>query len=371
MKVVVIGGGIAGLCVARELKRAGLSRISIIDDSGISGAATDAAAGMLTPQAETDKDDAFFRFSIKSRDFYDQFVSELEEETGFDTRFDDTGTLVVAFSEADESVLRERYNWQKSLGLDVEYLNAQETHQRESFINPASTASLFFPRDCQIDNVRLHEALGIFAERNDIAFLNGRAVSVDASTAATAKVALENGSLIESDVVVIAGGAWTSSIVSQTGHPLLAGIHPVKGQMLSFRTVKRFFDHVLHSPRGYVVPRADGRIVVGATVEKAGYDCEITDRELDGVRRSAVEMVPSFRNLSIEKKWVGLRPGTEDGLPLLGKLAGHNSRIYAAAGYYRNGILIAPYAGMLLAREIIEGKSEMFPTEFAADRFSK
>ena len=167
-----------------------------------------------------------------------------------------------------------------------------------------------------------------------------------------------------SGTVILATGAWTSLI--QTGGLRLPEVKPIHGQMISFQTVKRLFSKVIYSPRGYLIPRQDGRILVGATSEDIGFDKSVTDLANDILREKALEIAPSLVNLEISESWTGLRPFAEDGLPILGKIA---ENLLIATAHYRNGILLAPVTAKILAEKVTENKDSKYFKSFSPNRF--
>ncbi|MGI9054389.1 MAG: FAD-dependent oxidoreductase, partial [Pyrinomonadaceae bacterium] len=211
-KVLIIGGGIIGLSLARQLHKKGFKRITILDKGKLGKESSYAAAGMLAVQAETDKPDEFFKFCNESNKLYPQFSEELFDETGVDIELDKEGTLYLAFNETDENKLRGRYEWQKKAGLKVEKLSAIETHQLEPFVSPDILGSLYFPNDWQVENRKLLHALEKCCEFNEIEVRENVEIK---------NLLIENQKIIGAETetekfyaetVVLATGAWTSLI---------------------------------------------------------------------------------------------------------------------------------------------------------------
>jgi glycine oxidase len=367
--VAVVGGGVAGLAAARELARRGLSVVLI--EGGASGAASRAAAGMLAPQAEADRKDELFDLLCASREMYPAFAGALLEETGVDIELDRTGTLYLAFTDEDEREVSRRFRWQTESGLAVERLTAREARALEPHISERVRAALRFPRDWQVENRELVRALAESARRRGAVELNGeeaRGVRVVAGRAVGVET---TGRFVPAGAVLLAAGARTSRIPfifqerdaarmneSIASHPL---IEPVRGQMLCARRPEGetpFVRHVVYSPRGYLVPRRDGRLLAGSTSELAGFDCRVTGEGLREIKTNATEIAPAFGRLERADSWAGLRPRAEDGLPVVGASADVENLFYAT-GYYRNGILLAPATGELVA-DFITGQATGF-----------
>lgn len=363
--VLIIGGGIIGFAVARELKSAGVQKISIVEKGRCGSEASWAAAGMLGAQAEADGDDAFFRFCCASRELYPEFAAELFEETGVDIELDRSGTLYLSFSEADSRVLSERYEWQRAAGLEVEHLSADEVRKREPFVSPDVREGVLFPNDWQVENRKLLFALRRYAELNDIKIVEDTEIE---------RLIVEDGRVIGAESAngrflvektVLTTGAWTSLIKLGVAE-MPFKVEPVRGQIAVFQTAKRVFQHVLYSRRGYLVPRVDGRVLAGSTTEKVGFDRTLTSAAALDLRSMASEIAPNTSGLPTVDHWSGLRPYAFDGLPILGGLEGIAGLTIATA-HYRNGILLAPITAEIVAENILSGTA--LPPTFSPDRF--
>lgn len=364
--VLIVGGGVIGLSLARELHKKGVAQITILERGATGRESSLAAAGMLAPNAECDRADAFSEFCTESLRLYPNFAAELLDETGVDIELDASGTLYLAFTEKDSAEIRRRYEWQKRAGLAVEHLTAQETLRAEPFVSPDVRESLFFPEDWQVENRRLLRALEKYAEINHIKIVENAEVTnllTENGKITGAATANEN---FFAEKVVLTTGAWTSLI--KIGGFALPSVKPIRGQMIGFQTAKRLFGKVIYTPRGYIVPRADGRILVGATVEDVGFDKTLTDAGTEILLDAALEISPSLANLEIVEKWAGLRPFAADGLPILGDFA-ELENLFIAAAHYRNGILLAPLTAKILAEKIAENRDSGYFEFFNPRRF--
>jgi glycine oxidase len=365
-EVLIVGGGIIGLSIARELTRQGIHKITILERGKIGRESSFAAAGMLAPNAETEKKDEFTEFCAESLNLYSDFATEIYAETGVDIELDRNGTLYLAFTEEDVAEIRRRFQWQKIAGLRVKHLTAQETRQAEPFVSPDVRESLFFPNDWQVENRRLLHALRKYAELNRIKTIeNAKIVNLLIENKKAVGAETENEKFF-AGTVVLATGAWTSLIKAESF--VLPQVKPIRGQMISFHTAKRLFGKVIYSPRGYIVPRADGRILVGATVEDAGFDKSITDAAIAFLRETAAEISSTLANLEIAEKWAGLRPFAADGLPILGGF-GKIENLFVATAHYRNGILLAPLTAKIMAEKITGNLDSEYLEIFSPQRF--
>lgn len=367
-ETLIIGGGVIGLSLARELHKKGFKKITVLERGEIGKESSHAAAGMVSPQAETEKADEFFQFCAESLRLYPTFAEELLEETGVSIELDRSGTLYLAFTETDVRLIRERFAWQKKAGLQVEHLSATETHKLEPFVSPDMRESLFFPNDWQVENRKLLHALRKYAELNGIEILEQTGIKkliIEKNRVVGAETASEK---FFAEQVVLATGAWTSLI--QADGFVLPKIKPIRGQMIGFHTAKRLFGKVIYSPRGYLVPRQDGRILVGATVEDAGFDKSVTESGIEFLRERAFEIAPNLVNLDIRDSWAGLRPFAWDGLPVIGAFP-EIENLFIATAHYRNGILLTPMTARILADKIAGDSFSEYLEIFGPRRFQK
>jgi glycine oxidase len=365
-EVLIIGGGIIGLSLARELYRKGIRKITILERGEIGKEASYAAAGMLAPHAETARLDDFYHFCSESNLLYPQFAGEIFDETDVDIELDTNGTLYLAFTEEDLTLIRRRFEWQTSAGLQVEHLTAQETRKTEPFVSPDVLESLYFPNDWQVENRKLLYALRKYCDLYGIEIRENSKVK-NLLTESDKIVGAETGSeKFYAVKTVLTTGAWTSLIKAE--NVALPQVVPIRGQMISFHTAKRLFQKVIYSPRGYIVPRADGRILVGATVEDAGFDKSVSEAGIELLRDHALEIVPSLENLEIYESWAGLRPFAADGFPVLGEFE-EDENLFIATAHYRNGILLAPMTARVLAEKIAENRHSKYLEIFNPRRF--
>lgn len=367
-EVAIIGGGVIGLAVARALALRGVRDLLLIERLSLGAEASSAAAGMLAPQAEANRAHEFFYLTCQSRDMYPAFAAALLDETGIDIELETTGTLYLAFTGNDAEELQKRYEWQTKAGLPIEKLNAQAVRELEPAINEDVHAALKFPLDTQVENRRLISALTLANERLGVCMETGTAVtSLKIEHDRVSGVETSRG-FISADAVVIAGGAWSSLLgAGDKALPQLR-IKPVRGQMLCFQPSLPLARHVIYSPRGYVVPRRDGRLLAGSTSEHAGFEKQVTAAGVQQILAAALEISPRIASLPLTDAWAGLRPRAADTLPVLGPCA-EIAGLYYATGHYRNGILLTPITGELIAGAIVDRTFPAALQIFSPDRF--
>jgi glycine oxidase len=361
--VVIIGGGVIGLTIARALGQRGVRDVCLIERAAPGTEASFAAGGILAPQAEADRNDEFFALACRSRDLYEPFAAALREETGIDVELDTTGTLYVAFTDVNE--IEKRYDWQSQAGLAVEKLTPQEARELEPCLAMSVRGALRFPRDIQIENRRLLNALVNSVEKLGVTIVTE--TNVDGITVENGKVTRVETSrgFISCPRVIVAAGAWSNTIE----HARTPPIDPVRGQMICFHAKPQLARHVIYSPRGYLVPRRDGRLIAGSTSENAGFTKQVTAGGIGSILRNATEISPQIEGLPIVDTWAGLRPRAADGLPVLGPCDEIDGLFYAT-GHYRNGILLAPVTGELIAEAVVEGHVSPLLAAFSPNRFN-
>lgn len=365
---MVIGGGVIGLSIARELHKRGVRSIVLLEKSFVGQESSWAAAGMLGPQAEANSGGAFFDMTVASRDLYPDFASELLDETGIDVELERSGTLSLAFTDEDTDELSRRYKWQSDSGFPVENLTSEEIIKAEPFVSPIARSGLFFPRDWQVENRKLLAALRRYADLNGITICEDTGVErllIDDGRVIGAEA---NGKRYLADKTVLATGAWTSLIkLGSASFPVQ--IEPIRGQMICMKAEPGSFRHVIYSRRGYIVPRADGRILAGSTSENVGFEKSVTDEAMTSLRKMALEISPFLDGLKVADRWCGFRPFASDGLPVLGKIPEYKNLLIATA-HYRNGILLAPITAKIIAEKIVNFADSEYFRHFGPQRFS-
>lgn len=365
---VIIGGGVIGLAVARALALRGIRDVLLLERNSLGAESSSAAAGMLAPQAEANRAHEFFYLTCQSRDMYPAFAAALLDETGIDIELETTGTLYLAFTEHDEDELERRYQWQTKAGLALQRLTGEAARELEPGIGASVRAALKFPLDTQVENRRLVSALAAANERLGVRLETGTEVTSLRIDRGRARGVETSRGFIAADHTIVAGGAWSSLLGASDSRLPNLRIKPVRGQMLSFEANPQVARHVVYSPRGYIVPRRDGRLLAGSTTEHVGFEKRVTAAGMQSILSAALEISPRIASLPLVDSWAGLRPRAADTLPVLGPCA-EIEGLYYATGHYRNGILLAPITAELIAGAIVDKIIPATLAIFSPDRF--
>jgi glycine oxidase len=366
----VVGGGVCGLGVAWRLAAAGCA-VDIFDKGEPGRAATWAAAGMLAARAEVEPgEETLLRLNLLCQEMWPGFARELETATGQTIDYRDEGTLIVSATRDDAEALEFTYTLQRRLGLDVEWLSGAEARKREPFLAPGVNAGVYSPGDHQVDNRKLADALLAACIAEGAGLHPNTAVSaVETAHGRVRGVRVEGRDDIhEADVVLLAAGAWSRGIegVPPEARP---PVRPLKGQMLSVRMdpAEPLLSHVVWAPGVYLVPRRDGRLLIGATVEEKGFNTDMTAGGLFDLLRDTWDVLPGIEELPIDETWVGHRPTSRDDAPILGPTPVDG--LVLATGHHRNGILLAPVTADAVSRFILTGALDESIRPFGLDRF--
>jgi glycine oxidase len=370
-RVVVIGAGVIGLGIAWRLAQQG-ANVAVYDQGAAGRGASHAAAGMLAAGVEAEPgEETLVALGRASQALWPAFAAELADATGIDVELRHDGTLVVSLTADDQAQALHHLKFQQQLGLELEWLSAAETRRREPHLTARIAGAIWSPQDHQVDNRKLAGALVTAARAAGAAVHEHRAVASIALAQGRARgVTLADGTLVESDVVVLAAGAWSRGIAGLADE-LRPPVRPVKGQMLALRMDPKgpLITHVVWAPGVYLVPRKDGRLIVGATVEENGFDTSVTAGGLLALLEPAWRAVPGIEELAVDEIWVGHRPGSRDDAPILGPSA--MPGLVYATGHHRNGILLAPVTAEAIARQVLGDAVDDVVRPFGIGRFTR
>jgi glycine oxidase len=355
--VLVIGGGVIGLSLAWRARERGMS-VTVLERDTLGSGTSQVAAGMLAPVAEVEFGEAGRRvleLGLRSAELWPSFAEQLQAGSGIDVGLLRTGTLVLARDEDEARELERQVAFRDGLGLATSRLRGSEAREREPALAPSTRLALEAPDDHSVDPRAVLAALRVACESAGVQLReHARVERVQADAGRVAGVTLAGGQSLAAGQVVLAAGAWSAQIAGAE----LAGarpgatvpVRPVRGQLLRLRDPAGpgLLSRVIRFEGGYVVPRADGRYVLGASVEERGFDVEPDVGGVYELLREAHEVVPGISELKIEELCVGLRPGMPDNAPAIGP--GSPEGLLLATGHHRNGILLAPLTAQLGAK---------------------
>lgn len=376
-RTAIVGAGVSGLGIGWRLARAG--HAVDVFDLGLAGSgASNAAAGMLAAGVECEPgEELLLDFTRASQTMWPEFAREVEAASGVDVGYRDEGTLVVALTRDDADRLRFSYEFQTGLGIDLHWLSGAEALEREPRLRPGIAAAVYSPRDHQVDNRRLVTALkAAFLAAGGRLHEQCRVARIDLEAGRVAGLVLDDGGDNDgnerrhaAETVILAAGAWSADVPGLPGDAR-PPVRPVKGQMLALDMdpAAPLLRHVLWTPSAYLVPRRDGRLLVGATVEEKGFDGRMTAGGVFALLEAAWRAVPAIEELPIAEMWAGFRPTSRDDAPILGPTPVEG--LVLATGHHRNGILLAPITAEAVSRFVLEGELMEEARPFTLARFA-
>ena len=366
MDVAVIGGGVIGLAIAWRAAQQGL-RVTLADPAPGNGA-SHVAAGMLAPVGEARfGESGLLELSLESWRRYPRFTSELEAVSGQPSGYRECGTLLVARDADDHASLAREYRFRIALGLHVERLTSRQCLALEPGLAPSIRGGILAAGDHQVNPRMLIAALLAACARAGVEVVRSRA-SLLLTGGRAAGAMTDDGRELAAAAVVIAAGCW-APLVSGLPGDAVPPVRPVKGQILRLRGSASPAQRVIRGLDAYVVPRDDGTVVIGSTVEERGYDTTVTAGGVYGLLRDARELLPDVAELELVEAAAGLRPGTPDNAPLIG--ATSVPGMLMAAGHYRNGVLLAPITAEIVTAALAGRTLPPGAEAFAPGRFAK
>ena len=365
--VAIVGGGVIGCAAAYYLTEAGAS-VTLLERGGLAGEASGAAAGILAPLAESHGPGPLLDLALAGLRVFPKLTETLRGETGLDPEYLSTPILRVAFNEDEEQEMGERLVWQRRTGLALERLSAEEARALEQRLSSRLVGAVLSSDERQVNPGRFTQALAEAARRGGATLLPATAVTGFRRRAGRVTGVSTSGGegVVEADSFLLAAGPWTPSLSRRLGvdQPIV----PMRGQMLAYSMGSANLRHIVWSEGGYMAPKAGDHLFAGATVEDVGFRPRTTRVGLARLRAAASALIPSLRYAEVVSAWAALRPGTSDGRPIIGPLPGWPN-VYVAGGHFRNGILLGPITGKLIAQLITEGKTETSLAPFSAARF--
>jgi glycine oxidase len=363
-KILVVGGGLIGLSTAWHLKKRG-AQVLLFDRQKPAQEASAAGAGMLPLHSVAFDTPALFELSRLSYCLYPSWVREIKRASGLDPEWINSGSMGLLFSEKEEKNARVLATRLVDLGMEVRWLGAKEASRREPVLPKNIRKALYLPETAQIYPPAMCKAaerairragVTIFSDEpiKSLVVRGGRIVGV--KTAART---------VGADAVVLATGAWAAGLLKPLGIDL--PVYPLRGQVLLLQGPRSGLKSILFATGYYAVPRRNGEIYVGSTLEKAGFDKDVTPDGMASLAAAAVNMLPGLKPLGVSGYFAGLRPGSVDGHPFLGPVPGAEG-LFIAAGHHTHGHLLAAASGLLISQLVLDGKTDMDLAPFAVGR---
>lgn len=366
--IAIIGGGVIGLTLARALRHDGAD-IAVIDAGEAIPAATHAAAGMLAPSFEHSGDHAgefddalktaLYRLGALGLSMWGDYAAALEEETGIFVDYRGGGALGLAYNERQRDDLAAQAAWVRTHGGAAEMISGDEARAMEPALSDDVIGALYAPADAQVDPRRLTISLRASLERNGVTQLAARVTGIE-KNGDVHVLKLESGKQIQASMLVLAGGAVSQLVPKRL-------VHPVKGEAVALTVADGVIRRIIRAPGTYLCPKAEGRLVVGATEEIGREDLRVEPAAIAGLKANAARAAAALAAALEIERWAGLRPGTPDGAPIIG--ADEEGR-FLALGHYRNGVLHAPAAADALAALILGRQPDFDIAPFRPERFS-
>lgn len=359
MDCLIIGGGAIGMLTALELHKNGL-KVKLLDRGATGQEASWAGGGILSPLYPWRYDAAVTKLAHWSQTHFPDFLHQLAQDTGIDPEYSRNGFLVLSHEEEPQAS-----QWAAQYGYRLETVEPQQVAELEPCFNPASLeAGLYFPAIGQVRNPRLVKALRQAIDNSDI--------EVHEYTEAQ-NLIIQNGKIggvetphgrLEAEHVIIAAGAWSARLLKELS--LAIAVTPVRGQMIMFHSEPDFVKRIILSHNRYIIPRRDGRVLIGSTLEKVGFNKITTQQALQDLKQIANELIPDLAQYRVEKHWAGLRPSSPNSIPFIGEYPGVKG-LYLNTGHFRNGIVMSLASARLISDLILQREPIIDPSPYALD----
>jgi len=365
MKVVVIGGGIIGCLTACFLKQRGAD-VVVLERGTTGQEASWAGAGILCPIHPWLYPDSFTHLMDASLAMYPDFRAQLEADTGISIEWRKSGLLVPFFDDDKRNHWQPALDWSKRFNWNIEQLDTAQTCQLESTLSPQVTKSLLWTDVAQLRNPRLLQAVRVWMQKLGVELHeHAEVTSLSSTQGVVTGVQCADGKKVSADQVLLASGSWSGELAEQLGFAL--PIKPVKGQIVLLKGAAGLMKSIVKHDDAYFVPRADGRILVGASMEFVGFERGNTERVTNQLMASMQKIAPGLKDLEVEHQWMGFRPGSPDGLPYLGDVPNMKG-LWVASGHYRNGVALAPITAEIMSRKMLGEDVALNMSDFSVDR---
>ncbi|MBN6188149.1 glycine oxidase ThiO [Aneurinibacillus sp. BA2021] len=362
--VVIIGGGIIGVSIAYQLSKRGRT-VALLEKDTVGAHASGAAGGMLGAQVEFAEPGPLVDLSLKSRAMFRELADELKHTSGIDIGLNEAGMLRIAWTEEEAAALQQRGRWQQTLGLRADWLERATVKEIEPEVSSDIAGALYLPDDTQVSAPDLTRAFAVAAARQGAEIMERcEVLHIEQVGGRVTGVVTADGTWA-ADQYVLAAGAWSGRIAHMLDLPL--SVFPIKGEAFSVFSMRQPVQKTIYANGCYVVPKDGNRLLVGASSADCGFDSRLTINGLQKLMANALRLLPGLMHCPLEKTWASLRPQTADGMPYVGPSASH-ANLFVATGHYRNGILLSPLTGMMMADMLSGAKPDASLAPFTVQR---
>ncbi|MCG8609124.1 MAG: glycine oxidase ThiO [Pseudomonadales bacterium] len=363
MQVVVIGGGVIGMMQARALAAEGVSVILI--ERGLCGKeASWAGGGIVSPLYPWRYSDPVTTLANWSQTYYANLSESLEAESGIDPELSRTGLLMLSIFDQQEAL-----KWGAEHSYQMQMIGADEIYHLEPKLKAGFKQAIWMPQVANIRNPRLARSLRAVLEHDSRVTICEEQAVLEIQTTKQGRVegVLTDKGIVQSDAVVLASGAWSGKLLESLSISL--PIEPVKGQMVLFKGEPGVVRRIVLRDGKYIIPRRDGHVLAGSTLEYCGFDKSTTASAREELADIAIDMLPELSSFQLEAQWAGLRPGIEGGIPLIGEVESHPG-LFLNCGHFRNGLVLAPASVQLLTSLIMQSEHPFSPEPYSPSRSS-
>ncbi len=358
MTVMIVGGGVIGLMTARELALAGC-QVTLLERGEPGREASWAGGGIVSPLYPWRYAPAVTALSREARAAYPLLVTALKQETGIDAELESCGMLMLDAEDA-----RDALAWAASEREPLQRLDAAALQQRWPRLAPGWQEGLFMPGVAHVRNPRLLQALQVSIQQLGVSVVTGADVAqgvVDGSRVASLRTV--DGRAFEADEIILCGGAWSRALLASVAPDMVLPVRPVKGQMLLYRVSPGLLSCMVMSNGRYLIPRRDGHLLCGSTLEEVGFDKEATGEARESLMQTAMRLLPALAGQEPVAQWAGLRPGSPNGIPFIGRMPGRDN-VWMNTGHFRNGLVLAPASARLLADLVLQRPPQLDPAPY-------
>ncbi|MCK0471501.1 glycine oxidase ThiO [Halalkalibacter sp. APA_J-10(15)] len=355
-RVLVLGGGVIGLATAFELSQRGYA-VTILEKTVCGGQASGAAAGMLAPFSEIGEDpDDFFQLCLDSLRMYKKWQQEVKRVSKLDFEYSESGSLHAVYHEADVLALETRKSWQEQWGTEAELLTGEQLRKMEPLLSKDLKAAMYYPEESHVFAPDYVLALEQACRENGVT-ISDRLESVEILEWKEAvHLRSKSGKDFRAEQLIICSGAWASEL-EHVFH-IRIPVYPIRGQICAYDMQENDVNHIIYTSQGYFVPKANGTLVNGASEDIAGFQTSVTEKGIERLTNWNKRVFPHLTQKNPFHTWAGLRPATQDGFPLIGKLQ-EAEHITFATGHYRNGILLSPITAVAVA-DLLDGRKSIY-----------